>query len=92
MLPTLKMAARGQLQFFLWAQKTIKLRSEIIHIPHDMEMCRSIFQGFTEIQNGRHGSTSIFLWAQKLKHRNYSHFTITFPTIWRCGSDFLRFC
>ena len=25
------------------------------------------FKGFAEIQNGRHGSTSIFLWAQKLK-------------------------
>ena len=33
-----------------------------------MEMCRwHFFEGFAEIQNGRHGSTSIFLWAQKLK-------------------------
>ena len=32
-----------------------------------MEMCRWFFQGFTEIQNGRHRSTSIFWCAQKLK-------------------------
>ena len=24
------------------------------HIPHDMEMCMGFFQGYTEIQNGRH--------------------------------------
>ena len=33
------------------------------------------------------------LWAQKLlklKVRNYSNFTITFPTIWRCAGDFLK--
>ena len=109
-----------------------------------MEICRWLFQGFTEIQNGRHGSTSIFWWAQKLKKlvwsiffnfkhhipsnkwmcnwffkdgskiqngrqksapklfvgakslklnvRNYSNFTITFPTTWRCAGDFLQFC
>ena len=26
----------------------------------------------------------------KLKERNYSNFTITFPTIWRCASDFFK--
>ena len=26
----------------------------------------------------------------KLKVRNYSNFTITFPTIWRCASDFFK--
>ena len=30
------------------------------------------------------------LWAQKLKVRNYSNFTITFPTIWRCAGDFFK--
>ena len=40
------------------------------------------FQGFTEIQNGRHRSTLIFFAGtktQELKIRNYSHFKITFP-------------
>ena len=33
-----------------------------------------------------------FLWAQKLLNlvRNYSNFTISFPTIWRCAGDFLN--
>ena len=57
-LPKFKMAARSQLQIFLWAQKLYNFKSEIIqifyHIPHHMEMCRWLFQGFTEIQNGRH--------------------------------------
>ena len=33
-----------------------------------MECPGNFFQGFTEIQNGRHRSTSFFLWAQKLKN------------------------
>ena len=52
-----------------------------------------IFQGFAKIQNGRHGSTLIFLWVQKIKNlkvRNYSNFTITIPAIWRCAGDFFR--
>ena len=32
MLPNFKMAARGQLQIFLWAQKLQNLRKEIIQI------------------------------------------------------------
>ena len=43
MLPNFKMAARGQLQNFLWTQKFQNLESEImqiLHIPHDMEMCK----------------------------------------------------
>ena len=32
MLPKFKMAARGQLQIFLWAQKLQNLKSEIIQI------------------------------------------------------------
>ena len=32
MLPKFKMAARGQLQIFLWAQKRQKSKSEIIQI------------------------------------------------------------
>ena len=41
------MAARGQLQIFLWAQKLQNLKSEIIqillYIPHDMQMCKWFF-------------------------------------------------
>ena len=42
-LPKLKMASRGQLQIFLWAQKlekSQKLLEFYYHISHDMEMCR----------------------------------------------------
>ena len=52
-----------------------------------------IFQGSTEIQNGRHGSTSILLWAQKLKKLVWSsflNFNITFLATWGCASDFLK--
>ena len=42
------MAVSGRLQIFLWAQK---------HILHDMDICRWFFEGFTEIQTGRRGST-----------------------------------
>ena len=57
-----------------------------------MEMCRRLFQCFTEIQNGRHGSTSIFLWAQKLKKIViFWNFNITFLAIWGCAGDFSKF-
>ena len=51
--------------------KTLKLKVRnysnfCYHIPHHIEMSRLNFQGFTEIQNGRHGPNSIFLGAQKL--------------------------
>ena len=36
------------------------------------------------------GLPQIFLWAQKLTVRNYTKFTITFPTIWRCAGDFFK--
>ena len=56
--------------------------SEIIqilnHIPHDMEMCRWLFQGFTEIQNGRHTPTLIFWGAYKLKKFVWSIFFFKF--------------
>ena len=42
----------------------------------------------TKIQNGRQRSTpKTFVGAKTLKVRNYSNFTITFPTIWRCAGD-----
>ena len=37
-----------------------------------MEMCRWLFQGFTEIKNGHHGLTLIFLWAQITYARDFS--------------------
>ena len=48
MQPKFIMAARDQLQIFLWAQSQ-RLFKFYNHILHNMEMC------FTEIQNGHHG-------------------------------------
>ena len=48
------MAARGQLHNILLAQKY-----------GDVQVI--FFKGFVEIPNGRHWSTAIFLWVQKLK-------------------------
>ena len=68
------MAVSDQLQFFCGrknsqtpSQKLFKFYS---HIPHDIEMCMCFFKGSTEIQNGRHGRTSYFLWVQKLKKKS----------------------
>ena len=36
------------------------------------------------------GQHQKILWAQKLKGRNYSNFTITFSMIWRCANDFFK--
>ena len=59
------------------------------HIPHDMEMCRWLFQSFTEIQNGRH--RSIFWLAQKICLVNFLfYFTITFLETWGFASGFLK--
>ena len=58
-----------------------------------MEMCRWLFQGFTEIQNGRHGTTSMFCWAQKLiklVDHLFLIFNITFLATCGCASDFLK--
>ena len=70
------MAAIEQFQFFGGSQKLTNSSRKLFkfynHIPHDMEMCMWLFQGFTEI-HGRHAWTSffhIFLWAQKLKNWN----------------------
>ena len=71
MPPQFKMAARGFV-----GVKTLKLKENFkfyYHIPHDMKMCRWFYQSFTEIQNGRHGSTSIVFVGTKTKKivRNY---------------------
>ena len=59
---------------------------------HDMGMCKCIFKDATEIQNGRQRSTPKKIVGAKTKDlvRNYSNFTITFRTIWRCAGDFFR--
>ena len=71
------MAARSQLQIFLWAQKLYNLVSEIIQIlqSHSPQYgdVQVIFEGFAEIQNGRHGSNSIFLRLQELSRKFYNH-------------------
>ena len=52
-----------------------------------------IFRDATEIQNGRQRSTlNFFVGAKtlKLKVRNFSNSTITFPMIWKCAGDFFK--
>ena len=52
-----------------------------------------IFEDATKFQNGRQRSIPKFFVGTKtlkLKVRNYSNFTITFPTIWRCAGDFFK--
>ena len=59
------MAATNQFQFFEVAKTwSCKLFQFYNHIPHDMEMYMSFFQGFTEIKNGRHELHN-FLWGQR---------------------------
>ena len=58
-----------------------------------MGMCKLFFRDATKIQNGRQRATlQFFVGAKtlKLKVRNYSNFTITFPMIWRCAGDFFK--
>ena len=56
-------------------------------------MCRWLFQGFTEIQNSRHGLNSIF-WCV-LKHKKifgsfYFYFNITFLATCGYANDFFK--
>ena len=61
-----------------------------------MEMCRWLFQGFTEIQNGRHRSTLIWGGGGRKNSKNvfgqfFLNFNITFLiATWGCASDFLK--
>ena len=83
---------------FWWAQKLKKLVWSIFfefshHIPSSMWMCDRFFKDVTNILNGRQKSTQIFFVGPKTrKHKvvNFSNFTITFPTIWRCACDFFK--
>ena len=70
-----------------------KLFKFYYHIPHDMEMCRWLFQGFTEIQNGRHRSILIFGGVRELKKIVWSiflNFYITFLATCGYASDYLK--
>ena len=49
-----------------------------------------IFKDATRIQNGRKRSnpkTFVGAGTIKLEVRNYSNYTLIFPTIWRCAGD-----
>ena len=89
LLPKFKMAARGQPQIF----KVRNYLNFTITFPTIRRCAGVFFKGFAEIQNGRHGSTSVFLWAQKLekiKGGIYSIFTITSSMLWRCAGYFFK--
>ena len=80
---------------FLWAPKRKKIVWSIFifYFSH-MGMCKWFFKGANKIQNGRQRFTPFFFVCAKtltLKVRNYSNFTITFPTIWGCAGDFKSF-
>ena len=59
------------------------------HIPSDMLMCNWFFKDAFKMA-ARSQLPKFFVGAKtsKLNVRNYSNFTITFPTIWRCVCDF----
>ena len=67
------MAARGQPQFFLWAQKLQNLKKEIIqillsHFPRCAPRCASdFFKVLLKFKMAAMDKLHIFLWAQKLK-------------------------
>ena len=71
-----------------------KLFQFYYHIPYDMEMCMWFFQGFTEIQNGRHAWTSYFFMAaktQKIKSEimcRWFYWNLKWPP----QVDFLNIC
>ena len=78
---------------FLWAQKLFKFYNLI---PHNMEMCRPLGDFLKVLLKFKIAATDqlqFFVGAntQKLKVGFYSNFAITFPAIWRCAGDFLRF-
>ena len=95
MLPNFKMAARGQLQIFLWAQKLQNLRKELIQI------LLSHFPRYGDVQviflrfywNSKWPPWINFIFScgcknWKIEISNNSHCTITLPTIWKCACDF----
>ena len=57
------------LEFMIFVDEKIsqELFKFYYQIPHDMEMCRLFFQGSTEFQSGRHGSSFHFFVAAKTR-------------------------
>ena len=94
MLPKFKMSTRSQLQNFLWVQKKLNLTSEIIQIleSHSPQYgdVQVIFLRFCWNLKWPPRINLLF-WGvaqtQKPKVVNYSNFTITLSTIWRCACD-----
>ena len=73
MLPNFKMAARGQLQIFLWAQKLQNLKLEIIqillsHSPQYGDVQVIFFKVLLKFKMAAMDKLHIFLWAQKLEN------------------------
>ena len=65
------MAARGQLQIILWAQKLFrKLFKFSYHIPHDIDIWKWFFKVLLKFKIAAMDKLHIFLWAQKLKNWN----------------------
>ena len=88
-----KMAATDQLYSNSFGQFCLVNFFFLILTSHSWQHgdVQVIFKDATKIQNGSQRSTpNFFVGAKNLKVRNYSNFTITFPTIWRCASDFFR--
>ena len=89
------MAARGQLQIFLSAQKLHILKSEIIqillsHSPRYGDV-QVIILSFFLISKWPPWLNFIFFCGRKnskIEISNNSHCTITLPTIWKCACDF----
>ena len=72
------MDARGQLGNFLWAQK-LRCAGDFFKVSLKFKIAATDqLQFFVGTK------------TQTIKLRNYSNFTITFPTIWRCAGDFLK--
>ena len=67
--------------------------SASIHITSNLWMCNWFFKDAPKFKMAAISQFQIFLWGAKtlkLNVRNYSNFTITFPTIWRCAGDFFK--
>ena len=86
---TLIFGGAQKLKKFVWLIFFEILKSHF----SNTEMCKWFFKVATKIQNGRQRSTPNFFVGAKTQTQkvgNYSNFTITFPTIWRCASDFFK--
>ena len=70
MLPNLKMAARGQLQNFLWVQKLKERNCSnfTITFPTIWRCASDFFKVLLKFKMAAMDKLHIFLWAQKLKN------------------------